>query len=179
MSSIMRRRNGLMAVSVIGSSCLCGSMAVTNDPGDRAPASISTRLRPSYTNTAKAVSFAGTLSPKRFRQKWAVTDRAKQNSTVVSGLGRIYRATRQGPKAHKWRVTQGNSPPGAPRTVRKPLSLHGSRCSAVGIHKTPVGEEIRVGSTNASQPIQCPFWPLMQARELTTCPANQVGVNAT
>ena len=41
----------------------------------------------------------------RFRRKaygrnGAVTDRPEQNSTVVSGLGRILRATRQGLKAH-------------------------------------------------------------------------------
>ncbi len=73
----------------------------------------------------------------------------------------------------------GISPPRAPRTVHEPLNSHGSRCSAVAIHKAPVGKERWIGSANPSQPGSRPFWPPRQPLELPACPADQVGVYAT
>jgi hypothetical protein len=69
----------------------------------------------------------------------------------------------------------GISPLGAPRTVHEPLDSHGSRCSALDMHKAPVCEERWICAVNALQPSRT-VWSPAQTLEFPACPANQEDV---
>ena len=68
-------------------------------------------------------------------------------------------------------------PPGAPRSVREPLDLHGSRCSAVSMAQLPMSEERWICAAKPSKPVSRPFGLATQPFEFAARPADDIEVN--